>query len=93
VLAFSAAAPPGLPEALSDALVERLEGERYRIVSGAQSWDIEARAAHLHFTVAEPFYRAIPPRRVPLAKRLLFMVLLSLAASRTGFALLRRLRR
>ena len=92
VLAFSATALPELPEALSDALVERLEGQRYRIVSGGESWPIEARAAHLHFTVAAPFYRAIPPRRVPLRRRLLFRVLLGLAASRTGFALLRRLR-
>ena len=93
VLAFSAAAAPDLPAAVDDALVECVAAQRYRIASGAQSWLIEARAAHLHLTVAAPFYRAIPPRPTPLMKRLLFRVLLALAASRAGFALLKRLRR
>jgi hypothetical protein len=47
----------------------------------------------VHRDIAVPFYRAIPPRRVPLVKRIFWRVVLALAATRTGLALLRRLRR
>jgi hypothetical protein len=92
-LAFSASAPADLPEALESALVERVGTHRYRIASPPREWLIEAAAVHLHRDVAAPFYRAIPPRRVPLAKRIFWRVALALAASRPGLALLRRLRR
>jgi hypothetical protein len=92
-LAFcTATAPAELPATLRDALIECVAADRYRIVSDGQSWLLEARAAHLHFEVAG-FYRAIPPRAVPLLKRLLFSTLLALAGSRAGLVLLRLLRR
>jgi hypothetical protein len=92
-LAFSAAAPEGFPGELIDPSVERLAGNRYRIASGAREWVIEAAAVHVHREVAAPFYEVIPPRPVPLARRMLWRAALALAASRAGVAVLRALRR
>ena len=92
-LAFAAAAPPGLPEALEDATVEQVEAGRYRIWSGNREWIFSARSAHLHREVASTFYRAISPRLVPWNKRLFWRIVLALAASRVGKTLLLTLRR
>jgi len=92
-LAFSGAAPPGLPEALEDAVVEQVEAGRYRIWSGTREWSFSARSVHLHREVSSTFYRAIPPRIVPWHKRLFWRVVLALAATRMGKALLLTLRR
>ena len=92
-LAFAAAAPADLPGELPDAVVERLGATRYRIVSGARSWTVAARSVHLHRDVAQDFYRAIPPRPAPLGRRLVFGMMLRLAASRAGIALVKALRR
>jgi hypothetical protein len=92
-LAFSGAVPADFPDALEGALVERVAAHRYRIASAPREWQIEATAVHLHRDIAVPFYRAIPPRSVPLAKRIFWRVVLALAASGTGRALLRTLRR
>jgi hypothetical protein len=48
---------------------------------------------HLHRDLAAQFYRAIPPRPAPWAKRVFWRLVLGLAASRAGLALLRALRR
>ena len=92
-LAFSAPAPADFPEALTDAVVERIAPGQYRITSTAREWLIGARAVHLTREVAAEFYRALPPRPVPAAKRVFLRLVLALAASRAGFALLRALRR
>ncbi len=92
-LTLSAAAPAQLPATLSDALLERIAPGEYRLGSGARSWPIAARALHLHRDVATAFYRAIPPRPAPRLRRLYFTVVLGMAASRAGLALLRALRR
>jgi hypothetical protein len=92
-LAFSALAPPGFPECLDNAVVERLGADQYRISSPPREWLIAAAAVHLHREIAAQFYRAIPPRPVPLPKRWLWRVVLALAASRAGLAALRALRR
>lgn len=92
-LAFAAAAPPGLPEALEDATVEQLDAGRYRIWSGKREWIVPARSVHLHREVSTTFYRAIAPRLVPWNKRLFWHIVLSIAASRVGKTLLLRLRR
>ena len=68
-LAFSAVAPPGFPECLDNAVVERLGADQYRIYSPPREWLIAAAAVHLHREIAAQFYRAIPPRPVPLPKR------------------------
>ena len=92
-LAFSGSAPADLPETLADAVVEHLGGTQYRISEGARSWLVSASAVHLHREIATQFYRAIPPRPAPFAKRIFWRAVLALAASRAGLALLKALRR
>jgi len=92
-LAFPAAAPQGLPEALEDATVEQLDVGRYRIWSGRREWIVTARAAHLHREVSTTFYRAIAPRVVPWNKRLFWRILLSMVAHPAGKRILLALRR
>ena len=92
-LAFSAMAPADLPVTLEDAVVDHLGGAQYRIGAGQREWLIASPAVHLHRDIATQFYRAIPPRPAPRAKRVFWRVVLLLAASRTGLALLRALRR
>lgn len=92
-LAFSAAPPGEFPATLEGARVERVGPDRYRITSAPREWLIEASAVHLHRDVAARFYRAIAPRRVPLRKRIFWKAVLALAATRSGLALLRMLRR
>ena len=91
-LAFAGAAPADLPGQLEDAVIERAGSGRYRIASGARSWTLAARALYLHRDVGRDFYRAIPPRRAPLRRRVLFGAMLALARSRAGIALLKALR-
>src|SRR5882762_11422003 len=91
-LAFAAAAPPGLPEALEDATVEQVEAGRYRIWSGQREGIFAARSAHLHRQVASPFYRAISPRLVPWSKRVFWRVVLAMVSNPVGKRLLLVLR-
>ena len=92
-LAFSATAPADLPVTLQDAVVDHLGGADYRIGAGQREWLISSPAVHLHRGIAAQFYRAIPPRPAPWTKRMFWRVVLALAASRAGLALLRALRR
>ena len=92
-LAFSGSAPADLPETLMDAVVEHLGGAQYRIGEGTRSWLVTASAVHLHREIAAQFYRAIPPRAAPWAKRMFWRAVLALSASRAGLTLLRTLRR
>jgi len=46
--------------------------------------------AHIHREVAGAFYKALPPRPVPLRKRLFWRVMLGLAATSAGRWLLLR---
>jgi hypothetical protein len=92
-LAFSAAAPTDLPGTLEDAVVDDLGGTHYRIGAAGREWLIAAPVVHLHREIAAQFYRAIPPRPAPWAKRVFWRVVLALAASRVGLTLLRALRR
>src|ERR1700726_4268525 len=55
-LAFSAAAPAGLPDTLDNAVVERLGADQYRIYSAPRAWVIAAAAVHLHREIAAQFY-------------------------------------
>ena len=88
-MAFSCPAPADLPEALEGTTVTRLAPRRYRISSGTRSWTLDA-VAHLHRDVATTFYQALPPRPVPLRKRLFWRVLLTMAAHPAGRRLLLR---
>jgi hypothetical protein len=90
-VAFSGAADPGLPEALEDAVVERLGPARYRIAAGGRDWLVEAAAVHLHLDLAREFHQALPPQPAPALRRLAFRLALLLARSRAGLAVLRAL--
>lgn len=93
MLAFSGCAPADLPQALAAPRIEVLGAGGYRIVSGERAWQLSARAVHVSREVATPFYRALPPRPVPLGKRLFWRTVLALATTRAGLALLRAWRR
>jgi hypothetical protein len=92
-LAFSASAPADLPGTLEEPVVDHLGGAQYRIGAGQREWFITAAAVHLHREIAMQFYRAIPPRPTPWARRVLWRVALLLAATRAGLLVLRALRR
>ncbi len=91
-VAFTVAAPSGLPATLQDAVVEQRAPGMLRISSPSGEWPLLAHTMHVHRDVSAPFYRAIPPRPVPAGKRLFWRLVLMLAASGTGMAVLRRLR-
>jgi hypothetical protein len=88
-IAFSGPPPADLPEALEDARVEFLGDHRHRLTSGDKSWTLNG-AVHVHREVAGAFYKALPPRPVPLRKRLFWRVLLGLAGNPMGRRLLLR---
>jgi hypothetical protein len=90
---FAGMTAADLPAVLADAVVEHDEAGGYRVVAAGQTWRIGAGAIHLHREVGRAFYQAVPPRPVPLARRLLWRTLLAIAASRVGVAALRALRR
>jgi hypothetical protein len=92
-LSFAAPAAVTLPRELNDAEVERLAPGEYLIRAAGAEYRLTARSAHVHRDAAAPFYRALPPRPAPAGRRLLWRLVLALAASRAGLALLRALRR
>jgi len=92
-VSFSAVGPVTLPRELADAEVERLDAGGYCIRAGGAEWLLAAGGVHVYRDAAAPFYRALPPRPVPSGKRLFWRLVLALAASRAGLALLRALRR
>jgi hypothetical protein len=92
-LAFSGRAPDSLPEVLEDPTVDRIGEGQYRISSPPREWLVHATAIHLHRQIATLFYRAVPPRTAPLAKRVFWRLVLALAARPWGKRLLLALRR
>lgn len=80
------------PDCLAAAEVRALDEHHYRIITSARSWDIEAASVHVHRDIGSAFYRAIPPRPVPLKKRLFWRIVLALAGTRAGKRLLLSLR-
>ena len=93
ILSFILRDFPSLPESLTAPVVVALDEHRYRIVSPARDWVIEATSLHVHRDIGNIFYRAIPPRPAPLAKRFFWRLVLALAGSRAGKRLLLSLRR
>ena len=92
-LTFGAAAAADLPAVLQDPVIEELAANQYRVSSARGAWVISAPAVHLHREIAAEFYRAIPPRPMPPLRRVLWRIVLALAGSRAGLAVLRTLRR
>ncbi len=93
ILTFIAPTVPDLPEHLTAATIRALGGQRYGITSASRDWIVAAAAAHVHRDIGTAFYRAVPPRPTPLAKRLLWRVLLAVAGTRAGKRLLLWVRR
>ena len=88
-MAFACPGPVDLPDALEEAVVERLGPKQYRLSSGDRSWTLDG-VAHVHREVASAFYKALPPRPVPFRKRLFWRVMLGLASNPAGRWLLLR---
>jgi len=93
ILTFISPASDELPDSLTSATVRAGDERHYRITSAAREWVVEATSLHVHRDVGDAFYRAVPPRRVPLKKRLFWQVVLALAATRPGKRLLLAMRR
>lgn len=77
------AVPDDLPPRLEDAQLEQEDAAHYRLSSGARTWRLPARL-FLHRDLSSAFYRALPPRPVPLAKRLFWQGVLAMARTRLG---------
>ncbi|MHB1869428.1 MAG: hypothetical protein ACYCT1_01050 [Steroidobacteraceae bacterium] len=92
IVSFVGAGRADIPAALEAARVVRLGARHYQVQSASGEWLIETGALHVHRDVRQVFYRAVPPRRVPLGKRLFWRAVLLLARRRTGLRLLRALR-
>lgn len=90
---FYGAAAESLPEALEDVVVQQIGVGVYRVCSGEQGWPVSARSVHLHRDIAAAFYKAIPPRPVPLRKRIFWRAVLTLVSHPFGKKLLLALRR
>jgi hypothetical protein len=93
ILTFVGPNLAAVPDSLQDPAVLALGEHRYRISTPARSWELEPRSVHLHRDIGQAFYRAIPPRRVPLRKRLFWGLVLMLAGTRVGRRVLFSLRR
>jgi len=93
ILTFIGPTLAEFPAVVTDATVLALGECRYRITAGSREWIAGATSVHLHRDIGEAFYRAIPPRRVPLAKRLFWRGVLALAGTRAGKRLLLSRRR
>lgn len=92
-LTFSGSAPADLPATLAGARVDVPAPGVYRITSGTRAWQVAGGSLSATREAAAAFYAALPPRPVPLVKRLFWRLVLALAASRAGLTLLRALRR
>lgn len=93
ILTFISPSVADLPDSLSAASIRALDERRYRITSASRDLIVEATSLHVHRDIGNAFYRAIPPRAVPLKKRLFWRVVLALAGTRAGKRLLLSLRR
>jgi hypothetical protein len=88
IVTFIDPTPRVAPDSLAAAEVHALDEHHYRIIASAHSWDVEAASVHVHRDIGGAFYRAIPPRPVPLKKRLFWRFVLALAGTRAGKRLL-----
>ena len=88
-LAFEGVAPRDLPALIESATVQRTSAQHYQIASQERAWTLTAARVHLHRDVSAVFCAALPPRPVPLLKRLLWALGLIVAASPAGRWLIR----
>jgi len=93
IITLVAPSIPDIPGPLTAVILTAVGEHRYRISSGSGDLIVEATSLHIHRDIGKAFYRAVPPRPVPLAKRLFWSLVLWLAGSRTGKQVLASLRR
>ncbi len=93
ILTLVSSSIPDIPDSLKGVILTAVGEQRYRIASGSWERVVEATSLHIHRDVGRAFYRAVPPRPVPLAKRFFWLAVLWLAGSRTGKLVLSSLRR
>ena len=91
ILSFVGTEAADIPT-LEAARVVQLGARCYQVRSATGTWLVAARALHVHRDVRQVFFGAVPPRPVPLGKRLFWQALLRLARRRAGLRLLRALR-
>jgi hypothetical protein len=77
-------APEDLPPRIDGGAVDLLEGGQCRVSMPGRSWQLDSRQPLVHRDVSGPFYAALPPRRVPVAKRMLYGLMLAVAGSPAG---------
>jgi hypothetical protein len=93
ILTLTSPSIPDIPDSLTAVILTAIDEHRYRIASESGDLVVEAVSLHVHRDIGRTFYRALPPRPVPLAKRIFWLLVLSLAGSRTGKRVLASLRR
>lgn len=93
ILTFTRPLLPELPGTLMAVSVSVLDERHYLIGSESGDWTVEATSLHVHRDIGDAFYRAVPPRPVPLGKRLFWRLVLALAGTGAGKRLLLSLRR
>ena len=79
-----AAIPRDLPSQLSGAELRRETSDEWSLVSGAQRWDLGNVRVFVHQDLSRQASRLIPPRRVPLGKRLFWSALLTVLRTEAG---------
>jgi hypothetical protein len=93
ILTFISSSPPDVSGSLTDVSVSAVDEHHYRITSASREVVVEAKSLHVHRDIGRVFYRAVPPRPVPVNKRLFWGVILWLAGSCVGKRVLFSLRR
>jgi hypothetical protein len=88
ILTFLSPAPPVLPPSLGAPAVAAVDERHYRIAGASGDWIVETTSLHVHRDVGSAFYRAIPPRPAPLARRIFWRTVMALAGNRAGRRLL-----
>lgn len=92
ILTFLGIPDGEVPATVTSARVSSAGGQTYQLEGPTQRWTIRARALHVHRDVRVAFFQAVPPRRVPLGKRLFWRAVLRLAAHRSAVRVLVALR-
>lgn len=93
ILTLTSPSAVDIPDSLTAATVEAVGKNRFCIGSASRAFVVGASSVHLHRDIGKVFYRAIPPRPVPLRKRVFWRLALWLAGTRTGKRVLLSLRR
>lgn len=82
--------PIDLPRELHDVHVHRIDAAHFQLVSLERDWLLSATGVNVHRDVSAVFYKAVPPRPVPLSKRLMWRIIVGLADTPIGRALISR---